>query len=58
MLVATDSSVEDGEQVYVRLTQQWFVYRVNSGLARWRQCHRVAVRAKAFGSFSAPGAVD
>jgi hypothetical protein len=32
MLVATDSSVEDGEQVYVRLTQQWFVYRVNSGL--------------------------
>jgi hypothetical protein len=32
MLVGTDFTVEDGELVYVRLTQQWFVYRVNSGL--------------------------
>jgi len=32
MLVGTDFTVEDGELVYVRLGQQWFVYRENSGL--------------------------
>jgi hypothetical protein len=32
MLIATDSSVEDGEIVYVRSTQAFYVYRIGSGL--------------------------